>query len=45
MSQRVTVAQALELAIEHHNAGRLAEAEEIYTQILAALPNQHDALH
>ena len=45
MSQRVTVAQALELAIEHHNAGRLVEAEEIYTQILAALPNQHDALH
>lgn len=42
---RVTVEDALALAIEHHNAGRLAEAEDIYERILAALPNHHDALH
>lgn len=45
MSQRVTIAQALDLAVQHHNAGRLDEAEEIYNQILAALPDQQDALH
>ena len=45
MSQRVTVAQALELAIQHHNAGRLDDAESIYSQILDALPDHHDALH
>ena len=45
MSQRVTVAQALEQAIDHHNAGRLDDAAAIYTQILDALPNHHDALH
>lgn len=44
-SPRVTVEDALALAIEHHNAGRLAEAEDIYERILAALPNHHDALH
>jgi len=41
----VTVEDAVALAIEHHNAGRLAEAEDIYERILAALPNHHDASH
>ena len=45
MSQKVTVAQALELAIQHHNTGRLDDAESIYSQILDALPDHHDALH
>lgn len=45
MSQRVTLAQALEIAVEHHNAGRLPDAEAIYEQILAAMPDNHDALH
>lgn len=45
MSQRVTLAQALNFAVQHHNAGRLADAEEIYTQILTAVPDNHDALH
>ena len=45
MSQRVTVAQALELAIQHHNASRLDDAESIYSQILDALPDHNDALH
>lgn len=43
--QRVTLAQALELAVEQHSAGRLAEAEDIYRKILAAVPTNHDALH
>jgi protein O-GlcNAc transferase len=41
----VTLDQALRLALEHHQAGRLAEAEAIYRQILAAAPNHADALH
>ena len=45
MSERVTATQALNLAIEHHNAGRLDDAETIYTNILSALPDHHDALH
>ena len=32
-------------ALEHHRAGRLAEAVEIYQQILQANPNHADALH
>ena len=45
MPQRVNIAQALDLAVQHHNAGRLSEAEDIYEQILAAVPDNHDALH
>ena len=37
--------QALDLAVEHHNGGRLPEAEGIYLQILQADPDQPDALH
>ncbi|HEY5313156.1 MAG TPA: tetratricopeptide repeat protein, partial [Pirellulales bacterium] len=40
-----TVTEALDLALKHHQAGRLAEAERIYRQILAAVPNQPDAWH
>jgi tetratricopeptide (TPR) repeat protein/SAM-dependent methyltransferase len=43
--QRVTIAQALEIAIQNHNAGQLGEARSIYEQILAAEPTNHDALH
>jgi predicted O-linked N-acetylglucosamine transferase (SPINDLY family) len=42
---QVTVEQALAIAIEHHMAGRLAEAEGIYRQILAQCPDCPDALH
>src|SRR5439155_7019849 len=39
------LAQALALAVEHHEAGRLGQAEAIYRQVLAQNPNQPDALH
>ena len=40
-----TVPEPLAIAIEHHKAGRLQAAEEIYRRILAAQPNQPDALN
>lgn len=39
------IEQALGLAVEHHSAGRLAEAEKIYNQILQTEPAQPVALH
>jgi tetratricopeptide (TPR) repeat protein len=42
---QVTIEQALEIAVQHHQACRMAEAEAIYRQILAAQPNHVDALH
>jgi len=44
MSQK-TVGQAITEAVAHHQAGRLNQAELIYRQILAAVPNHPDALH
>ena len=44
-SQTLTIEQALDLAVQHHNAGRLPEAEYVYQQILHADPNQPVALH
>jgi protein O-GlcNAc transferase len=35
----------LETAIAHHRAGRLAEAEFCYRQVLAATPVNSDATH
>jgi protein O-GlcNAc transferase len=40
----ITLEQALQLAAQHHRAGRLAEAESICRQILAVWPNQPDTL-
>jgi protein O-GlcNAc transferase len=34
----MTLDQALQLALQHHQAGRLAEAEQIYRQILTQAP-------
>jgi protein O-GlcNAc transferase len=41
----MTVQQQFESALAHHRAGRLAEAEKLYRQILAQQPNHADALH
>ncbi|MDR3402695.1 MAG: tetratricopeptide repeat protein [Chthoniobacter sp.] len=41
----VTVQQAFDLALQHHQAGRLAEAEALYRQILAVQPNHAEAVH
>jgi predicted O-linked N-acetylglucosamine transferase (SPINDLY family) len=41
----VTIQQAFEVALQHHQSGRLAEAEKIYRQILAVDPRHIDALH
>ena len=40
-----TIPEALAIAIQHHQAGRLQAAEQIYRQILAVEPNHADALH
>ncbi len=39
------IQKALDLAVQHHNAGDLRQAESIYQQILQADPNQSVALH
>jgi Flp pilus assembly protein TadD len=41
----VNTQQLLNLAITHHQSGRLAEAEEIYRRVLEVRPNYADALH
>ncbi|MBP2298676.1 tetratricopeptide repeat protein [Azospirillum picis] len=40
----VTLSQALLIALDHHQAGRTAEAEELYRRILAADPEHADAM-
>jgi Flp pilus assembly protein TadD len=42
---QVTLRQLLNQAVAHHQAGRLTEAEAIYRQILAAVPQEPNALH
>ena len=39
------IQQALDLAVQHHNAGDLAKAEGLYQQVLQADPRQPVALH
>jgi predicted O-linked N-acetylglucosamine transferase (SPINDLY family) len=41
----MTIDQAFQIAMQHHTAGRLADAEGIYRQILAVQPNHSDAMH
>jgi len=45
LNRTVTIPQAYELAFQHHQSGRLAEAEALYRQILAVEPRHADALH
>lgn len=41
----MTVAQAMAVALEHHRASRLSEAQRIYRQVLVSEPDNFDALH
>lgn len=41
----IEVAEALRVALEHHQAGRLEAAEQIYRQVLEVQPDQPDAVH
>src|SRR5271157_5288571 len=45
ISAMATISEALAIAIQHHQGGRLQAAEQIYRQILDAEPNQADAIH
>jgi tetratricopeptide (TPR) repeat protein len=40
-----TVSEALEIALAHQQAGRLAQAEQICRQIVAVEPNHADGWH
>ena len=41
----MTTQQTFDLAVRHHQAGRLSEAEALYRQILAVQPHHAEALH
>lgn len=45
MSQTLTIHEALQLAVQHHQAGDLPLAQTIYQKILEVDPNNSDALH
>jgi tetratricopeptide (TPR) repeat protein len=40
-----SITEMLQLALEHHRQGRLAEAERLYRQVLQTDPTNADALH
>lgn len=42
---KLSIQQAIAIAVQHHNAGDLIKAEGIYQQILQTEPNQPVALH
>lgn len=44
-SSQMTIPQAFAHALQQHQAGRLAEAEAIYRQILVHVPDHPDTLH
>ncbi|WP_293104497.1 glycosyltransferase [Moorena sp. SIO3I6] len=39
------LSEALQVALQYHRGNRLVEAEQVYRQILAGIPNQPDALY
>ena len=43
--KKLTIQQAIELAMQHHGQGHLSQAETIYQQILQTDPSQPVALH
>jgi predicted O-linked N-acetylglucosamine transferase (SPINDLY family) len=40
-----TIKEAMTLAVNHHQAGRLHQAEDIYREVLVVRPTHADALH
>ena len=45
VQQNVTIPQAIQIALEHHRVGRLADVERICRQVMEVEPNNTDALH
>jgi protein O-GlcNAc transferase len=45
MPSPAQIQNLLQEAVVHHRAGRLAQADALYRRVLAAQPNQFDALH
>jgi tetratricopeptide (TPR) repeat protein len=43
--EKPSIQQAFDLAVRHHKAGQLQEAEKLYRQILAQQPQHMEALH
>ena len=43
--ETLTVQQAIDNALQHHQVGDLGKAEILYKKILESNPNQSDALH
>jgi predicted O-linked N-acetylglucosamine transferase (SPINDLY family) len=44
-NEEISLSQSLQLALSHHQAGRLPQAEAAYRQILSIIPEHADALH
>lgn len=44
-SDQVTDKSAFQAALQHHQAGRLREAEQFYRQMVARQPGHVDAMH
>src|SRR3954468_10010464 len=42
---KLTIQQAMQMAVAHHQAGRLDRAETLYRQVLSYAPDYPDALH
>ena len=45
VKQTFSIQKSIDLAVRHHTAGRLPEAERLYQRILRADPDQSTALH
>lgn len=45
MSESLTIPQALEVALQHHQSGRLSEAEALCRKVVAAVPGLGDGWH
>jgi tetratricopeptide (TPR) repeat protein len=41
----MSIDQTMRMAVQHHEAGQLREAEHLYRSVLAQVPNHPDAMH